>query len=320
MPKMNRKYKDTIFCDLFYQDKYAKQNNLDLYNALYNENLTDPDEITLMRLENTLFMDFYNDTAFSVGNRRIILSEHQSTINYNSPLRDLLYISGEYEQYFPTKVRYKKKAVRIPTPEFITFYNGIEDFPKEAVMRLSDSFAENESDPMLELTVRVININPGKNHEILQKCRVLREYSMLVEKTRKYGKDKESLEKAVRYCIEKGILTEYLSRKGKAALNMLYAEYNYEDDIAVQREEAAEEAWNTARKEISAAKKETAAAKEETAAAKEETAAVKEEAAKERNARLNTVKKMYQKGMSMEEISDMCGYSMDEVQHILCDL
>ncbi len=31
---------------------------LGLYNALYDENITDPDEITLMRLENTLFMDF----------------------------------------------------------------------------------------------------------------------------------------------------------------------------------------------------------------------------------------------------------------------
>ncbi len=61
------------------------------------------------------------------------------------------------------------------------------------------------------------------------------------------------------------MLVEKTRKYGKAALNMLYAEYNYEDDIAVQREEAAEEAWDNVRKEIAAAREETAAAKEEMA-------------------------------------------------------
>ena len=242
MPKANRKYKDTVFSDLFYRDRDAKKNILSLYNALYDEHLTDPEQVQLIRLENTLFMDLYNDSAFSVGDRRIVLSEHQSTINYNLPLRDLLYIAGEYEQYFPTDIRYKKKAVQIPTPDFITFYNGLEDFPAEATMRLSDSFIEKEPSRSLELVVQVININPKKQHPILNKCPVLRDYSFLVEETRNYGGDKEALTKAVKACLDKGILADYLLRKGKRAVNMLFAEYDYDTDIAVQRQEAAEEA------------------------------------------------------------------------------
>ncbi len=54
--------------------------------------------------------------------------------------------------------------------------------------------------------------------------------------------NKNALEEAVRECISKGILAEYLRRKGGEVVNMLMAEYDYDMDIAVQREEAAEEA------------------------------------------------------------------------------
>ena len=43
---------------------------------------------------------------------------------------------------------------------------------------------------------------------------------------------------AVKICIEKGILKEYLQRKSREVVNMLIAEYDYDTDIAVQREEA----------------------------------------------------------------------------------
>ena len=44
--------------------------------------------------------------------------------------------------------------------------------------------------------------------------------------------------KAIKECIEKGILADYLMRKGGEVINMLLDEYDYETDIEVQREEA----------------------------------------------------------------------------------
>ena len=50
-----------------------------------------------------------------------------------------------------------------------------------------------------------------------------------------------SLEEVVRECIKEGILTDYLTRKGTEVINMFLNEYDYDTDIAVQREEAMEE-------------------------------------------------------------------------------
>ena len=106
---------------------------------------------------------------------------------------------------------------------------------------MSTAFTEKDGAPKLELVVRVININPDKHHELLEKCPILREYSEFVEITRKYKDDKNQLEKAVKQCIDKGILADYLSRKSSEVINLLLDEYSYETDIEVQREEAAEE-------------------------------------------------------------------------------
>ena len=48
----------------------------------------------------------------------------------------------------------------------------------------------------------------------------------------------EPYKKAIKECIEKGILADYLMRKGGEVINMLLEEYDYETDIEVQREEA----------------------------------------------------------------------------------
>lgn len=242
MVKENREHKDSVFTDLFYKDETAKENLLELHNALYDERDTDPEVIRLVGLEDVLFQNFRNDVAFTVRGRKIILSEHQSTVNPNMPIRDLLYIAREYEKIIPVRDRYKTTLVKVPTPKFIVFYNGTRDYPAEKILKLSDAFLEQTESANLELTVRVININPDKHHEVLKKCKVLREYSLFIEATRKYREDENQLQKAVQECINKGILADYLLRKSSEVVNMLLAEYDYETDIEVKCEEAAEKA------------------------------------------------------------------------------
>lgn len=242
MAKENRKHKDSVFTDLFTYDETARKNVLEVYNALFGTDYTDEEVVKMVTLDQVLFMNFKNDVAFMVDNRRIVLSEHQSTVNPNLPLRHLMYIAREYEKIIPVKDRYKSTLIPIPTPEFIVFYNGIQNYPVEETLRLSTAFTEKDGVPSLELVVRVININPDKKHEILEKCPILREYSEFVELTRKYKDDKNQLEEAVKECIDKGILSDYLSRKSGEVINLLLDEYSYETDIEVQREEAAEKA------------------------------------------------------------------------------
>ena len=99
--------------------------------------------------------------------------------------------------------------------------------------------------------MKVINIRPEEHHEILERCQVLKEYSQFMEIVQNYqiSGNEEPYKKAIKECIEKGILADYLMRKGSEVVNMLLDEYDYETDIEVQREEAREEGRNPGREE-----------------------------------------------------------------------
>ena len=88
--------------------------------------------------------------------------------------------------------------------------------------------------------MQVLNINTDKANKVLATCKPLEEYSLFVEEVRKQTQlDSENgFTNAVKICIEKGILKEYLQRKSREVINMLVAEYDYDTDVAVQREES----------------------------------------------------------------------------------
>ena len=55
---------------------------------------------------------------------------------------------------------------------------------------------------------------------------------------RAHSSEESAIKKAIRECIDRGILVDYLKRKGSEAENMLLAEYSYEEDIQVKQQEA----------------------------------------------------------------------------------
>ena len=240
MSTTNRKYKDSIFVDLFSEDEKAKENFLSLYNALHNTHLPLSCPVENIRLDNVMYMNIINDVSCLVDNKIIVLAEHQSTINENMPLRFLQYIARLYEKLQAPADRYLRKLSKIPTPEFYVFYNGLEDYPESTMLKLSDAFMTKLDTLPLELEVKVYNINKSKGSEVLSRCKTLDEYSLFVEEVRvQTQRDPENgFTNAVKICIEKGILKEYLQRKSREVINMLLAEYDYDTDIAVQREES----------------------------------------------------------------------------------
>ena len=86
------------------------------------------------------------------------------------------------------------------------------------------------------------NINYNKESRILHTCKPLKEYTLFIEAVRKHTKlDSENgFRNAIKECIQNDILREYLQRKSREVMNMLIAEYDYDVDIAVQREEERE--------------------------------------------------------------------------------
>ena len=240
MAKHKRCYKDSVFVDLFSEDEKAKENFLSLYNALHGTNLQLSCPVENIKLDNVMYMNIINDVSCLVENKIIVLAEHQSSINENMPLRFLEYIARLYEKLQAPTDRYLRKLSKIPTPEFYVFYNGKEDYPETTILKLSDAFMIKPEQVPLELTVQVLNINTDKANKILTVCKPLEEYSLFVEEVRKQTQlDPENgFTNAVKICIEKGILKEYLMRKSREVINMLVAEYDYDTDIAVQRQES----------------------------------------------------------------------------------
>jgi len=97
-PLVNRNYKDTVFRMLFSDRK----NLLSLYNAVNQKHYTDPEDLEIVTLENAIYMGMKNDLAFIIDTN-LYLYEHQSTYNPNMPLRDLFYISNEYQKLLDKK-------------------------------------------------------------------------------------------------------------------------------------------------------------------------------------------------------------------------
>ena len=244
--KTRRNYKDSVFVDLFAHDITAKENFISLYNALHGTNLdVATTEIQPVMLEKVLYMKYYNDVAMLVDNKIVVMIEHQSTINENMPFRFLEYIARIYEKITKPKEKFERKLVKIPVPEFYVFYNGKEDFPSESEMKLSDAFIkldENKNFP-LEISVKVININVDKENPVLNRCEALKEYSEFMEQVKFNIENKipEALTVAIKQSIKQGFLSDYLSRKSTEVENMLLTEYDYDTDIAVQRQEAYED-------------------------------------------------------------------------------
>lgn len=215
-----------------------------LYAALTNEEAA-PEDITYVTLDGVLFVARKNDLAFTVKNRVLVISEHQSTVNENMPLRDLLYLGRTLEKILDRNTLYKRKLVNIPTPEFFVFYNGNDPQPPEKILRLSDAYLEKMEHPMLELVVKVININLPSGHQLLEKCRPMYEYSWFIQQIKDYlwaGLTRDAaISQAVNDCIEEGILVDFMKNHGSEVANMLYTQWNYDDAVSVEREEAYED-------------------------------------------------------------------------------
>lgn len=240
MARHNRRYKDSVFVDLFSEDKTAKANFLSLYNALHGTHLDSSAELKPLKLEQAMYTKLSNDVSCLIDNKIIVLAEHQSTINENMPLRCLQYVARLYEQIQDPKAKYYRTLQKIPIPEFYVFYNGTAKYPVQKTLKLSEAYIAKSEQVPLELTVQVLNINTDKANKILMTCKPLEEYSLFVEAVRRHtALDKEKgFESAIKECIQNGILKEYLQRKSREVINMLLAEYDYDTDIAVQREES----------------------------------------------------------------------------------
>lgn len=240
--KVYRPIKDRLFRFLFEKDM---ESLLQLYNALNGTTYQDTSELEVVTIENAVYVTMKNDIAFVIAGT-LNMYEHQSTFSPNMPVRMLTYLAQEYEILVQQAGRslYGMTRLMLPTPQCVVLYNGEKDMPDEQEMRLSDSFENKDREASVELKVRFININHGRNTKLMEKCRVLSEYAEFVGILRQYMveyKLQKALNMAVDYCIDHDILSEFLNKYRSEVLGMLLEEFDVKKYERTIREEGREE-------------------------------------------------------------------------------
>lgn len=245
MSEASAKYKDRLF-NYIYGSEGNKAWTLSLYNAVNGSDYRDPDAIEITTIKEVLYLGMHNDVSFMISDE-MNLYEQQSGYNPNMPLRQLQYAGNLYEKFIRQNKlnKYGSTLLELPVPKLVVFYIGTNDKPDETVLRLSDSFPEGSS-PDIEVRVRMLNVNQGKNQKLLDACQTLKEYSWLVEQIRtNKSKNKLELEEAVNNALtnmpNEFVIKPFLMAHQAEVKGMLLTEYNEIEQMELFKEDGRRE-------------------------------------------------------------------------------
>ena len=242
---VNNEYKDRLFNFIFGREE-NREWTLSLYNAVNRSDYMDSSMIEFNTIKDVLNMGMRNDTSFMISDIMSVY-EHQSTYNPNMPLRLLGYVDELYSGYISRNKlnKYGSKLIHLPVPKLVVFYNGRAEKDDEVILRLTDSFDErHRADADIEVRVRMLNINHGRNKELMDKCKPLAEYAWFIGEIRNHLKSHDMFT-SVKMAIEampgnfvlKGFLRDHL----KEVEGMLDREYNEAEIKELFKEEGREE-------------------------------------------------------------------------------
>ena len=241
---INRTYKDRLF-KIIFEDK---KELLSLYNALTGKNYQNPDELEINTIDDVIYMHLKNDMSFILDDWQNLF-EQQSTFNPNQPLRGFFYFADLYKvKYFGKKI-YSTRLLKIPTPQYIVFYNGTTNMPDKKELRLSDAFQQPTTQPDIEVVAHMLNINYGHNKELMERCQKLKEYAQFIDIIRHYLKENEhwsneqAISKAIDDCIKNNILRDILQKERLRVMASILSEFDEVGYKEMIRQEAYEDAY-----------------------------------------------------------------------------
>ena len=247
---INRTYKDRLF-KIIFEDK---KELLSLYNALTGKNYQNPDELEINTIDDVIYMHLKNDMSFILDDWQNLF-EQQSTFNPNQPLRGFFYFADLYKvKYFGKKI-YSTRLLKIPTPQYIVFYNGTTNMPDRKELRLSDAFQQPTEQPDIEVVAHMLNINYGHNKELMERCRKLKEYAQFIDIIRHYLREnkqwsnEQAISKAIDDCIQNNILRDILQKERLRVMASILSEFDEVGYKEMIRQEAYEDAYEEAYEE-----------------------------------------------------------------------
>ncbi|MCD8130019.1 MAG: hypothetical protein LUE16_01860 [Lachnospiraceae bacterium] len=236
-PKANRTVKDSVFRDLFSDKKYL----LMLYQTLHPEDKDcTEDNLTCVTLKQVMLQDIHNDLGFRAGDKFLVMLEAQSRWSVNIIVRSLMYIVRTYQDYIKESGQslFSTKPVHIPLPEIYVVYTGSKAIEKELITLSEDFF--NGIQSALEVRVKVLTGSDGDD--------IISQYTafthIINKQIQTYGQNRRAVTEAIRICMERDILYEYLERRQKEVVDIMDMLFDQDealrDYIISERREVAE--------------------------------------------------------------------------------
>ena len=237
-----REVKDRLFKWMFEE----KRNALALVNALTGSNYQNEEDVEIITIKDVLYISMKNDISIYID-YGMFFFEEQSTYNPNIPLRDLEYGTRSLRDYVERHELnlYSSKLQKIPKPYFFVIYNGKKELKDVEEYRLSDMFLRKDGKETLELTVTMYNINKGKNKELLEACRPLREYAWITntiaEKRKEGCTPIEAIERMLKEMPKEFVVYDKIQANRLEVVDMLETEFDEEKFKRMFKKEGYEE-------------------------------------------------------------------------------
>ncbi len=227
--------RDSLFGFIFGKNKEWA---LSLYNALNGSEYADTSSITLRAVSDAVCIGMKNDVSFLVSTTVSLYDD--KSYNPNIPMRFFLYLGELYSKYIEYDYNLESSSLQMfPSPRCICFYNGDEEKDDRSELRLSSSFEDKKSD--IEVIVTMININYGRNKELLDRCQPLKEYSWFIDrvniKQKELGDFEAAVDAALEEMPENFVVRKFLIANKAEVRKMCITEYNEARNLSLVKEE-----------------------------------------------------------------------------------
>ena len=310
IPKRTHKYyQDSSFKLLFKDEKYQRMFLQEMYSDVNWDNV----ELKNIELEQVFYTDIHNDVCFRADEQLFVLMEHQSSVNWNMPLRMLLYVAEEYKRVFKNNklnsILFQENLFKIPSPQFYVVYTG-EDPWRENELKLSDSYL-GDFPVMLDLKITILTENSSVG--------VAQDYAAMIGKIKRLRKSNVQLNRAIEVVLREYAFGHKISgfvQRGDimGVLNEQFTEEDYiravvEANVLAERQKTLAERQKT-QEAIRRAEEEKRKAEEEKRKAEEEKRRAEEEKRKAEEEKRKAISNLMVKlNISEEKAREILGFN-----------
>ncbi len=178
---INNEHKDKLFKFIF-GNTHHRDWALSLYNALngslYDSDYYVPDDIIFDSVDDGVLLGMKKGTSFIILST-LVLYEYHIIYNPNLPMKFFIYAAKLYDNFIANNSYCPQSSTLqyAPRPKCICFYSSETSMPEKHVLSLSSAVG---LDSDIEVKVTLININLGKNAQLLNDCKPLAEYAWFI--------------------------------------------------------------------------------------------------------------------------------------------